>query len=151
MKPILSIFIFIFSVLRISIHRHTTKSTKSTHCTIFKRLSTLSTLSCVDTGKRIQQGGAGQKSNSEPLRTGRLWPIYWGVFCKGGGVRKLALYSIYAMSEMVFRGFAGFEGAVDEAEGKLSAHLVGGNGGPKKLVAEGVILAGSLELDGGHK
>lgn len=47
MKPILVIFIFIFSVLRSIGHRQTTKSTNSTHCPINKRLSTLSTLSIV--------------------------------------------------------------------------------------------------------
>ena len=47
MKPILTIFIFIFSLLRVGRCRHTTKSTKSTNCSISKRLSTLSTLSIV--------------------------------------------------------------------------------------------------------
>lgn len=49
---------------------------------------------------------------------------------------------------MVFRGFADIEGAAGEEEGKLTAHLVGGNGVPRKLVAEGVLLAGSFELEG---
>lgn len=49
---------------------------------------------------------------------------------------------------MVFRSFTDFEGAVGEAEGKLIAHLPGGNDEPRKLVAEGVLLAGSFELEG---
>ncbi len=47
MKPIFTIFIFIFRQMHIYSHRQTTKSTNSTYCTKFERLSTLSTYSIV--------------------------------------------------------------------------------------------------------
>jgi hypothetical protein len=51
MKPILNIFIFIFSDLTLSSHGQTTKSTISTHRLFFKHPSTLSGLSIVDTDR----------------------------------------------------------------------------------------------------
>lgn len=60
MKPILNIFIFIFKHLTLDGHRQTTKSTISTYCLCFKRLSTLSTLSFVDTDR---EGGVNLKAD----------------------------------------------------------------------------------------
>lgn len=111
----------------------------------------MSTLSCVDTGKFIQRVGGVKSQNPTTPDTVRLDGFLWGVFCRGGGVRKLDLYSIYVRSGMVFRAFAEFESAVNEEGRKLIAILVGGDGELRKFVAEGVLLTGSFERERARK
>lgn len=59
MKPILNIFIFIFSLLLFTGHRQRTKSTIWTKRSFFKHLSRSSTLSFVDTDR---EGGVNLKA-----------------------------------------------------------------------------------------